>query len=165
MAFQELGNLLDDSLVLPIKGKTYKVPAPSAATGLRVQAIMQAAATAADGGQADREVLADAAERDMYADVLGTAHAEMVADGVEWPMLKHAAVTAMVWIIQSKDRAEAYWNTGGDPSQLAPNREQRRKAPSGTASSTRSRGSSSGTRPRPANRRGGKGSSSGAHRT
>ncbi|MBK6015624.1 hypothetical protein [Streptomyces sp. MBT53] len=163
MAFQELGNLLDDSLVLPIKGKTYRIPAPSAATGLRVQAIMQAAATAADGGQADKEVLADAAERDMYADVLGTAHAEMVADGVEWPMLKHAAVTAMVWIIQSKDRAEAYWNTGGDPSQLAPNRQQRRST-SGAANKTRSRGSTSGTRPRPANRRGGKGSSGAHHR-
>jgi hypothetical protein len=123
-----------------------------------VQAIMQAAATAADGGQADREVLADAAERDMYADVLGSAHAEMVADGVEWPMLKHAAVTAMVWIIQSKDRAEAYWNTGGDPSQLAPNREQRRST-SGAANKTRSRGSSSGTKPRPAQRRSGKGTS------
>ncbi|MET7450686.1 hypothetical protein ABZT03_02095 [Streptomyces sp. NPDC005574] len=163
MAFNELGNLLDDSLPLPIKGKVYRVPAPSAATGLRVQAIMQAAATAADGGQADREVLADAAERDMYADVLGASHAEMVADGVEWPMLKHAAVTAMVWIIQSKDRAEAYWNTGGDPSQLAPNREQRRST-SGAANKTRSRGSSSGTRHRPANRRGGKGSSGAAHK-
>ncbi|MFF5142525.1 hypothetical protein ACFY6U_22820 [Streptomyces sp. NPDC013157] len=158
MAFKELGNLLDDSLSLPIKGKVYTVPAPSAATGLRVQSIMQAAAAAADGGEVDREMLADAAERDMYRDVLGSAHAEMVADGVEWPTLKHAAVTAMVWIMQDKDRAEAYWNSGGDPSRLAPNREQRRKAPSAAASSTRSRGSTSGTRPRPDNRRGARGS-------
>ncbi|MBK6013743.1 hypothetical protein [Streptomyces sp. MBT53] len=158
MAFQEVDNLLDGSLTLPIKGKLYKIPAPPALIGLRVQAIMQAAATAADGGQADREVLADAAERDMYADVLGTAHAEMVADNVEWPMLKHAAVTAMVWIIQSKDRAEAYWNTGGDPSQLAPNRQQRRST-SDAANKTRSRGSTSGTKPHPAQHRSGKGSS------
>ncbi len=128
MAFQELGNLLDEGLSLPIKGRTYRIPAPSAETGLRVQAIMQAAAVAADGGMVNTELLADAAERDMYADVLGTAHAEMVSGGVDWPTLKHAAVTAMVWIIQDKNAAERYWNSGGDPSRVAPNREARRKA-------------------------------------
>jgi hypothetical protein len=145
VAFQALGELLDEGLSLPVKDKTYRVPPPSAATGLRVQAIMQAAAVAADGGQIDEAVLKDAAERDMYRDVLGTAHAEMVADDVGWPTLKHCAVTAMVWIVQNKDAAERYWNSGGDPSRLAPNRKQRRSS-SDAANKTRSRGSSSGTK-------------------
>jgi hypothetical protein len=148
VAFKALGELLDERLALPINGKTYIVPPPSASTGLRVQAIMQAAATAADGGKVDETLLADAAERDMYADVLGTAHAEMVADDVDWPTLKHSAVTAMVWIVQNRDAAERYWNSGGDPSRLAPNRKARRSS-SGTAKSTRSRGSTSSTSPRP----------------
>ncbi|MEU9141711.1 hypothetical protein AB0D33_38225 [Streptomyces sp. NPDC048404] len=155
MAFQQLGELLDGTLALPVGDTTYTVPAPSAATGLRVQAIMQAAATAADGGKVDEAILADAAERDMYADVLGTAHAEMVANGVSWPQLKHAAVTAMVWIVQSKDAAERYWNSGGDPSRLAPNRKARRNS-SATASKTQSRGSSSSTSPRRGKSAGGK---------
>ncbi|MFF4751830.1 hypothetical protein [Streptomyces sp. NPDC001270] len=153
MAFQALGELLDETLSLPVNGKTYAVPPPSAATGLRVQAIMQAAAVAADGGNVNNEALADAAERDMYRDVLGTAHAEMVADGVSWPMLKHCAVTAMVWIVQDKDRAELYWNSGGDPNRVAPNRAARR-ASSGMATSTRSRGSTSSTTRRQGNRDG-----------
>ncbi|MEU8950895.1 hypothetical protein [Streptomyces sp. NPDC048489] len=148
MAFNELGELLDGTLKLPISGKTYVVPAPPASTGLRVQAIMQAAATAADGGKINEPILADAAERDMYLDVLGTAHAEMIADGVDWPTLKHAAVTAMVWIVQSKDAAERYWNSGGDPSQLAPNRKARRSS-SAAAKSTQYRGSTSTTTRRP----------------
>lgn len=156
MAFDALSELLDGSLSLPIKGKTYTVPAPSAATGLRVQAIMQAAAAAADGGgTVDEPVLRDAAERDMYLDVLGTAHGEMVADDVSWPMLKHAAITAMVWIVQDKKAAERYWNSGGDPSRLAPNRKARRSS-SDAAKSTRSRGSTSGTKRQTAGRSGGK---------
>lgn len=156
MAFKQLGEVLDETLSLPIGDKVYRVPPPSASTGLRVQAIMQAAAVAADGGAVDEAVLRDAAERDMYVDVLGTAHAEMVADDVAWPTLKHCAITAMVWIVQNKDAAERYWNSGGDPSRLAPNRKARRSS-SGTAKSTPSRGSTSGTKPRPAKRADGKG--------
>jgi len=148
VAFEKLGELLDSTLKLPIGDKLYTVPPPSGRTGLRVQAIMQAAAVAADGGEVDTVLLADAAERDMYADVLGAAHAEMVTDDVDWPMIKHSAVTAMVWIVQDKAAAERYWNSGGDPSRLAPNRQARRSS-SATANKTRSRGSGSSTTHRP----------------
>lgn len=156
MAFQAVDELLSDGLDLPLGGTVYRVPAPSAEIGLRTTAIMQAAAAAADGGKADEQVLADAAERDLYRDVLGTAHDAMVADGVEWPALKHAAITSMVWIVQNKDAAERYWNSGGDPSRLAPNRAARRNS-SDAASSTRPRGSTSGTKSRQGQHRGGKG--------
>ncbi|MFH9430234.1 hypothetical protein ACH4JZ_18325 [Streptomyces sp. NPDC017615] len=144
MAFKQLGEVLDGTLTLPVGETTYTVPAPSAKTGLMVQALMQAAAVAADGGDVNESVLADAAERDLYVDVLGTAHAEMVDDGVSWPELKHCAITAMVWIVQNKEAAERYWNAGGDPNRLAPNRKARRSS-QGTAKSTPSRGSTSST--------------------
>ncbi|MEU7046037.1 hypothetical protein AB0A77_33975 [Streptomyces varsoviensis] len=144
MAFEALGELLDESLTLPIGAAVYTVPAPSAEVGLRTQALINAAAVAADGGRVDEQVLSDAAERELYADVLGSAHDEMVADGVSWPALKHSAITAMVWIAQDKAAAEKFWNAAGDPSRLAPNREARR-ARSGAAKSTPSRGSTSGT--------------------
>ncbi|MFJ7902372.1 hypothetical protein ACIQ6V_18080 [Streptomyces sp. NPDC096198] len=151
MAFEALDELLVESLPLPIGGRIYTVPAPSAEVGLRTQALINAAAVAADGGKADEQVLGDAAERDLYRDVLGTAHDEMVADGVPWPALKHAALTSMVWIAQDKTAAEKFWNAAGDPNRLAPNRAARRQ--SGAANSTRSRGSMSGTSTRPAHTR------------
>ncbi|PJN40514.1 hypothetical protein CG747_12645 [Streptomyces sp. CB02959] len=149
MAFEALDELLDETLRLPIGGRTYTVPAPSAEVGLRTQALINAAATAADGGKVDEQVLGDAAERDLYRDVLGPAHDEMVTDGVTWPALKHSAITAMVWIAQDKAAAETFWNAAGDPNRLAPNREARR-ARSGAAKSTPSRGSTSGTSTRQA---------------
>lgn len=149
MAFEALGELLDETLELPISGRLYTVPAPSAEVGLRTQAIVHAAAVAADGGRVDDQVLGDAAERDLYAELLGPAHEQMVADGVTWPALKHAAITTMVWVAQDKAAAEKYWNAAGDPSRLAPNRAARRSQ-SGGASSTTSRGSTSGTSTRPA---------------
>ncbi|MFJ6052302.1 hypothetical protein [Streptomyces sp. NPDC092307] len=153
MAFEDLGELLDESIELPVGGRLYTVPAPSAEIGLRTQALIHAAAVAADGGRADEQVLGDAAERNLYRDVLGPAHDEMIADGVMWPTLKHAAITAMVWIAQDKAAAERYWAAAGDPSRLAPNRAARRSQ-SGAASSTPSRGSTSGTSTRPAPGRG-----------
>ncbi|WP_371677910.1 hypothetical protein [Streptomyces sp. NBC_01276] len=153
MAFEALDELLDERLELPVAGRLYTVPAPSAEIGLRTQALINAAAVAADGGRADEQVLGDAAERDLYREVLGPAHDQMVADGVKWPVLKHSAITAMVWIAQDKAAAERYWNAAGDPNRLAPNRAARRNR-SGAASSTPSRGSTSGTSTRPAPARG-----------
>ncbi|WKU45968.1 hypothetical protein Q3V23_18950 [Streptomyces sp. VNUA116] len=148
MAFEALGELLDDALHLPLGDRIYTVPAPSAEVGLRTQALINAAAVAADGGRVDEQVLGDAAERSLYRDVLGSAHDEMIADGVSWPELKHAAITAMVWIAQDKAAAETYWNSAGDPNRLAPNRQARRQ--SAGANTTKRAGSTSGTSTRPA---------------
>ncbi|EPH40334.1 hypothetical protein ABT390_13505 [Streptomyces aurantiacus] len=147
MAFEALDELLDETLILPIGGRRYTIPAPSADTGLRVQTIVQAAAVAASGGQVDEEALGDAAEGDLYRDLLGDAYDEMLDNGVTWPALKHAARTAIAWVVQDKAAAERVWSSGGDPSRLAPNRQQRR---SGGANTTKSAASSSGTSGRPA---------------
>ncbi|MFD7508119.1 hypothetical protein ACFV5N_02045 [Streptomyces sp. NPDC059853] len=154
MAFDALDDFLDESITLPIGGRTYVIPAPSAEVGLRVQAMVQAAAIAADGGRVRDQVLDDSAEHDHYRDVLGTAYEQMLDDGVNWPALKHAALTAMVWITQDRATAERFWASGGDPKAGAPNRAARRQQDrSGGASTTRSAGSTSGTSGRPARRR------------
>ncbi|MFD9879996.1 hypothetical protein ACFWZT_00840 [Streptomyces alboflavus] len=148
MAFEPIDELLDETLTLPLKGRRYTIPAPSAETGLRVQAIVQAAAVAASGGDVDATVLGTADEIDLYRDVLGTAYGQMLADGITWPALKAAARTAVVWIVQDKATAERVWAAGGDPSHLTPpNRQQCR---SDGANTTKSPASGSGTSSRPA---------------
>lgn len=154
-AFQVLDEFLDDSLTLPVKfrdGVIHEVtiPGPSAENGLRIQALMEAGLRmAADGSEPSAEVLDDAAELDMYRAALGPRYDELRAE-LDWPRFKHVSLTAVIWITQDGDTAEHYWNSGGDPSLLAPNREARRNASSAAASKTRKRGSTSGTSTRPA---------------
>lgn len=133
-----LDEFFDDSLTLPINGKEYTVPPPSAETGLLCQRVMQAGVAAANGKKADLSNLDDEQELDLYKRCLGTAHEQLIADGVSWPVIKHAGVTAFLWIAADSDTAGKYWESAGsdDPEAPAPNRATRRAA----ASSTRSRG-------------------------
>lgn len=156
--FGALDELFDDALELPIKGKTYKIPSPSAEDGLKVQQITTLAARMLSGGEADdAEVLDDDEELDLLKLCLGPVYDELKADGVSWAWIKHVGLTAMFWITSDLETAEAYWNAAGNPEALAPNREARRAAKkngSAAAKSTRSRGSTSGTSGRKATGRG-----------
>nr|WP_282795204.1 hypothetical protein [Streptomyces sp. CC224B] len=158
--FEALDELFDDSLTLPIKGKTYRIPSPSGEDGLRVQRITTTAARLIAGGEAlDAEQLDDAEERDLLEMCLGPVYEQLLADGVDWAWIRHAGLTAMFWIIADVEQAQAYWRAAGDPSRRAPNRETRRatakatKGGSGAAKSTPRRGSTSGTSVRPATSR------------
>jgi hypothetical protein len=153
-AFQVLDEFLDDSLTLPIRFRDgviheISIPGPSAVDGLRIQRLMEAGLRMAeDGSEPDAEVLDDAQEIDMYRAALGPRYDELRTE-LDWPRFKHVALTSVLWITQDGDAAERYWNSGGDPSLLAPNRETRR-ASSDAAKSTRRRGSTSGTSTRAA---------------
>lgn len=155
--FQVLEEFLGDSLDLPIRCKdgtvrTFHIPPCSAEDGLRVEAIMETGLRLAAGGASpDAEVLDDAAEMDLYRISLGAAHDEL-QQHLDWPRFRHVAITAVVWITQGLDTAEQFWNSGGDPSLMAPNRAARR-ASSAAASSTPKRGSTSGTSSRKATAR------------
>ncbi|MDI9885309.1 hypothetical protein QMZ92_13125 [Streptomyces sp. HNM0645] len=152
--FKVLDEFLGDSLDLPVRCKdgevrVFHIPAPPAEDGLRVQNVMEAGIRmAAEGAEPDTEVLDDAREMDLYRTALGTAYDDALKH-LEWPRFRHMALTAVLWITQGLDTAEAFWNSDGVPSQAAPNREQRR-ASSRAAKSTRSRGSQSGTSTPPA---------------
>lgn len=154
--FEALDELLDDALELPVPGRdgkkrTYRIPSPSAEDGLRIQRItMFAARLMGDGEDPDTEVLDDEQERDIIADALGPAQAEMVADGVDWAWLRHAGLTAVIWVSQGPDAAGMWWRAAGDPTRLvAPNRAERRAAAKTTgsapASTTKRRVSGSST--------------------
>ncbi|MBE4783905.1 MULTISPECIES: DUF7426 family protein [Streptomyces] len=154
--FEALGDFLDDWLELPVRGKdgqtrTYRIPSPPAEDGLRVEEITKAAARLfLNGVSPDEELLDDDEERDLYRLVLGSMHDEILAD-VSWTRFRHVALTTMVWIVQDRDSAAKYWSAGGDPSRLAPNRAARRqpksqRSASAAASTTRSRGSTNGTK-------------------
>jgi hypothetical protein len=148
--FEALDELFDDSLELPIQGKTYKIPSPTGEDGMRIQRITTVAAQILAGGQSpDTEHLDDDEELDLFQMCLGPVYGELMANGVDWSWIRHAGLTAMFWITSGVDDAQAYWRAAGDPSRLAPNRETRRKqakkSGSAAASSTKRRGSTSGT--------------------
>ncbi|MFF7553564.1 hypothetical protein ACFZA9_11840 [Streptomyces olivaceus] len=168
--FEALGDFLDDYLELPVlteggQTRVYRIPSPSARAGLRVEHITKMAARLfLDGTEPDAEALDDDEERDLYRLVLGPVHDEIAAD-LSWTRFRHVAITTMVWVLNDRETAAKYWSSGGDPSLLAPNRAARRQQksqPSASvgANSTRSQGSTSGTRAgsRRRRRRGGKAS-------
>lgn len=152
MALEEAAAWLDDGLTLPIAGKKYRVPEPSAELGIRLEVLLN---TSKDHRGSDRyqQVLSDAEERDLYADVLGPAHDEMLTDGVSYPMLKHAALTAWYHFVIGPEVAEQFWNEGvtkgkaaaATSSRPAPRATRRTTA---AATTTRKRASGSGTKPR-----------------
>lgn len=140
-----LDEFFDDTLTLPVHGQDFTIPAPSAETGLLCQKLMQAGVAAASGQETDLADLAeldDDEETDLYKRCLGPVYDELLAAKVSWPVLKHCGMTAFLWIAVNTDAAMKFWDAGGNPEALAPNREAASKE---AASSTRSRGSTSGT--------------------
>jgi hypothetical protein len=130
MPFQPI--LEDPVLRLPIKGKTYVVQSPNAATGLFVQSLMSAAQMSRAGFAVDaadtRLVLEDDDERNLYERVLGDTYDQLVADDVKWPHIQRAGQATLLWIHRDEEAAEAFWNGGTDPKAQDP------KAPESTAS-------------------------------
>jgi hypothetical protein len=118
--------LEDPVLRLPIKGKTYVVQSPNAATGLFVQSLMSAAQMSRSGlsvaGTPDAQlVLEDDDERHLFQRVLGDTYDQLVADGVGWHHIKRAGSATMLWIHRGEEAAELFWNGGSaDPKAPTP---------------------------------------------
>ncbi|UQN29483.1 DUF7426 family protein [Brachybacterium kimchii] len=147
-AFKDLDQFLDDSLVLPINGKDYRIPAVSAQLGLKLQRILEVTEDAQNNRASDedvQELISDAEELELYPDVLGDAYDEMLSDGISYPRLRLAAITAILWNVHGEDMAAEFWAAGGKAPE--PNRAQRRapKTRTGGASTTKRPASGSGT--------------------
>ncbi|MEU1880836.1 hypothetical protein ABZ470_26315 [Streptosporangium sp. NPDC020072] len=148
--FQDLDEFFDDSLRLPVGGKTYVIPAPDAEVGLLCQRLMHASLAVEQGEEVDDPqlnelaavVLDDDEERDLYQRILGPVWDELRADRVTWPRIQHVGATALVWVAAGKEAAAKIWGSGGAGEAPAPNRATRRAA----AKSIRSRGSGTTTR-------------------
>ncbi|MFI6485153.1 hypothetical protein ACIBH1_45095 [Nonomuraea sp. NPDC050663] len=126
---KELDDFLDDGLELPIKGKTYLVPPASAEVGLYCQRLAEVGMAAAKGQQDEGAAeLDDARESELYRKCLGPVLDEMVADGVSWPRIKHAAITAFFWIAGNDEAAATFWERG--PEAAAPEATKGRAASS-----------------------------------
>ncbi|MFJ8054961.1 hypothetical protein [Streptomyces sp. NPDC096142] len=165
-SFEALDQFLDEYLELPVKGadgetRVYRIEEPSAEDGIRIEKItMLGARLAAGGAPPEQPVLGDDEERNLWRMCLGAAYDQLLADGVSWSRFKHTAMTAMFWVVTDKETAREFWRTGQRPGK-AENRAARRAqakpgtSASGEANSTRSQGSTSGTRgSRPRRRRG-----------
>ncbi len=118
MPFEDLAQYVRPGFDLPYGGKAYFVPAPNSRDGLWLQALMDGSASlllTRSLGAANRQVLLDdEQERTVYQLALGSAHDEMVNDGLPWPVLKHAGVTAWMYWTRSEKAAEDYWATLAD---------------------------------------------------
>lgn len=150
MALEELSGWLDDSLVLPIDGRKYRVPEYSAEVGLRVEAVLNAGRGSRLSDR-QRQVLDDEQEKDLYRDVLGPVYDELLAD-VSWAMLKFCAVTAMLHFNISEDEGARHWalraaKSGGKAPTGRASRPATRRT-TAAASTTKPRASGSGTRSR-----------------
>lgn len=141
MSFRDLDQFYDDNLRLPIGGKVYVVPPVDARTGIALQRMLGTAIAASGGAEIKAEDLAvmeldDDGEKDMYQRCLGTAWDEMVADGVSWPRLRHAGITAFMWAAGNRELAETVWSTpeGGPGKAIKQPQDRKRK---GTQSARR----------------------------
>ncbi len=161
MAADDLaGFLADDCVEVPIPGgKTYRVPSPDAATGLRLTAMVNLGVQSALGGEiteqdAAKIKLDDDQERDFLPQVLGSAYDEMIADGVSWLRIQRIGRYCLLYFTLGPEAAAAHVRSSGEAP--APNRETRRaKKGSRQGSSapdrspTRRRASTGATKSRP----------------
>lgn len=150
--FGELDDFIDDSITLPgVPGrdgkKDYDVEAVDGADGIWAQRLLAEVERARESGDADAGKLDDGDERLLYQRMLGPVMDQMIADGVKWPRISHAAMTVYFWTTVGRDKAVAYWKSGGDPERLSPagNRASRR-ASAAAERTTRKRASGSGTK-------------------
>lgn len=166
MAFKDLSEVFDDTLSLPVGGKVYRIPSPDAALGLWCQLLMEAGQlielgkTADEVGQIPPFPLEDGTTIDvsdgqisrdniLYERVLSRpVWAQLLADGVGWSQIQMMAQTALIWIGIGVEAAETFWNNGGNPEALAPNRRARRSSSTGGANTTKPPVSGSTTKSR-----------------
>ena len=105
---------LAPSITLLINGTNYTVESPRGDIGLRYTRLSSAAARVASKKEVSPElraklVLDDSDERMFIEHMLGDTLAAMVAGGVQWPIIQHAAATTLVWISYGVEAAVSYW--------------------------------------------------------
>jgi hypothetical protein len=102
MAFKDLEQFIEP-LILPIRGKEYRIPALGSLDGIKLS-----------------EHLANPAESPMtnvefQKFMLGDVYDEMLADNLPPGYIARAALTALADIQGSRGAAEVMWETGGNP--------------------------------------------------
>lgn len=98
---QDLAELLDPALPLPIAGTEYRVEC-SAWHGLHLHKLFASGA-----------VLTDDEEKVEILAILGPAYDDMIANGVPWNRICHAGRAAMLWFGHSPALGQKMWESGG----------------------------------------------------
>ena len=110
--FDDLGEYLSPTLDLTLAGKTYQVPSPPAAVGLRLQAAFAVTAARRAGRppkQRHLKLLVDDPATSMEQDSLGPVYDQLLADEVSFEALTHAGMTAYLWHVSGREAALRYW--------------------------------------------------------
>jgi hypothetical protein len=135
---KELDDFLSPTLVVPARGKEYRIAAVDAETGLRLQKMLSIGVKAyagKDPSEKDLELVSDEDEGSFFQSVLGDTYDELIADKIPYAGLKAIASLAMIWTTQGFDAAQQYFLAAGKAPQ--PNRATRRTGtPTSTAAAT-----------------------------
>lgn len=142
--FGEITEFWSPGLTIPVFGKEYVIPLPGPKLGLWCQIIadhapeLHFAATTEEIAAAlnKLEGLPELEGNLVLAQrVLGTVHAEMVADDVPHHYVKACADTAFIWIILGEDKAREFYEAGGRfPERAARENRATRRAAAGRTS-------------------------------
>lgn len=140
MGFDDLSKFFTPGLALPIRGKTYTIPAPTAEEGLRIklsfdnnlkmsdttelEQIMRLLGAEWVPNEVDVPVI-DAKDNIVVDDdgnpvmrtvdqgtYVGGIYSEMAADGLSWEEIMHAGRTALLDAGVGRTLAEVHWQTG-----------------------------------------------------
>lgn len=110
----DLRTFYDPHLHLPIDGTTYTVNAPGAELGRRIEQYFRDPAT----------ILSDEEQIAVTAELFGATHdpetgtftggvwSKLVDDGISWPEIMRAGVTALIHYGRSEHSAAVYWRAG-----------------------------------------------------
>lgn len=103
---RDLSEIYQPRLELPIRGKVYKIPEPSAEEGARLPDLVSSNIGILQ--------MADEALFYLTAEVVE----QMIADDVKWTEIQHAGRTAMIFFGHSPALGRIYWHTASLASAL-----------------------------------------------
>ena len=165
-----LSELLEETLTLRYRDRSYTLQSVDIDTGLTVQAMFGVGASALTGGKANRSqvnTIEDADELELYKVLLGgrsvlsdgkpdpryderyDVWAQLREAGASFVVLQHFGTTAMLWTALGRDTALAYWRDGGRPKAQpapAPVKAPQDHRPKAKATTTPKRANGSSTR-------------------
>lgn len=161
MAFRN-ANHFGYNITLPFGKHSYLIPSPpvdvgnfmvetTQLTGKRIALLAQLDGLTEDDPErkdierqledvTDVLTIPDEVEGDYFRAVLGPAYDEMTTNREPFELVKLAAATVSVWVLQGREEAEAFWNAGGrhpSPRRAPQDRKRAKRGPSQNAGTSK----------------------------
>lgn len=150
------------NITLPFGEHSYRIPSPpvdvgnfmvetTQMTGKRIALLAQLDGLAEDDPERkdiERQLedvtgvltIPDEVEGDYFRAVLGPAYDEMTDNREPFELVKLAAATVSVWVLQGREEAEEFWNAGGrhpSPRRAPQDRKRAKRGPSQNAGTSK----------------------------